>query len=87
MYDPSNLRAACRSCNFQRHNAAYFREKADRQDAERRGVGPLVRSDALQRTNYPYHLHRYASGSEVRAGDMSMPWDADTCPPGCSLPR
>lgn len=24
-----NLRAACRSCNMKRHNAAYFRQKAD----------------------------------------------------------
>jgi hypothetical protein len=29
MYDPNNARGACRSCNFVRHNIAYFREKAD----------------------------------------------------------
>ena len=59
MYDPANLRAACRSCNFQRHNAAYFREKADRMDAERRGAGPLVLADAPRRTDFPYHVHRW----------------------------
>ena len=29
MYDPSNLQAACRSCNFARHGAGYFRERHD----------------------------------------------------------
>jgi hypothetical protein len=87
MYDPSNLRAACRSCNFQRHNAAYFREKSDRLDAEKRGLAPFVRGAAPRRTDFPYHVHRYANGGQVCAGDMSKRWDAAACPPGCSLPR
>ena len=89
MYDPANLRAACRSCNFARHNAAYFREKADRQDAERRGLAPLVRQDAPPRTNYPYHRHRWGrqEWKVTLVGDMSKSWDGDGCPPDCSLSR
>jgi 5-methylcytosine-specific restriction endonuclease McrA len=38
---PDNCRAACRSCNMVRHNAAYFREKVDAAAACRpRGIPP-----------------------------------------------
>ena len=70
LFDSINLRASCRSCNMVRHNAAYFREKADALAASERNAppwsrptSPLVSRDAEPfsrpsvRDRYAVHWH------------------------------
>ena len=89
-YEMANLRASCRSCNMVRHNAAYFREKADAKAAAERN--PLVAALGArdERPEAPsvrdsYAPHWHPAGAEPHrqtfTGDFSR---SEQCP--CTVP-
>lgn len=92
LFDSTNLRASCRSCNMVRHNAAYFREKADAKAAPEgytppwsRPASPLVTPDERPSSRVSvrdsYAVHWHPAGAELHRQQLTGNYSkSEQCP-------